>query len=142
MSLSEGQLCNLHIALSDMLPLPEQLVRIAVEGMFGIENWEPTDEDGFYLDNAKAQDYNVDSPHFYVHQSQIWSQLSHNEYGSLDDDESKSNYQNKFNSHKDEVMIDSVKQTQFDKSISAGISKGASRFLVKAFLRTLPVSRA
>ena len=89
MSLSEKELCNLHVAIKGMLPLPEQLIRIAVEGLFGIEHWEPNDEDGFYVDNAKAQDYEVETSQF-VYQSQIWSQLSHNEYGSLDDDESKS----------------------------------------------------
>ena len=110
MPLSEKQLCNLHIALSDMLPLPEQLIQFVVNGLFNIENWEATDDDGFYVDNIKADDLDLEESQFYVYQSQIWSQLSQNEYGDLDDDESKSNYQNKFNSHKDEDIISSIIQ--------------------------------
>ena len=110
MPLSEKELCNLHIALSDMLPLPEQLIQFVVNGLFNIENWEATDDDGFYVDNIKADDLDLEESQFYVYQSQIWSQLSQNEYGDLDDDESKSNYQNKFNSHKDEEIISSIIQ--------------------------------
>ena len=63
-------LVNLHIALENEFPIPEDTLIALVRNQFSLDNWYPNEDDGFILIDEENDMFDDEIIHYYVDQTQ------------------------------------------------------------------------
>ncbi|MDC3298049.1 hypothetical protein OAU99_01585 [Candidatus Poseidoniaceae archaeon] len=110
--LEESQICNLHVALKNQFPLPEQTLIDTVRKCFNNDEWLPNDEDGFTLIEEKSESFCSNQIlHYYIDQTQDYFLLSRNEFGDKESQSQKGVVQSNFDSFIDNDVILNISQS-------------------------------
>tara|TARA_B100000965_G_scaffold395170_1_gene408328 strand:- start:3258 stop:5831 length:2574 start_codon:yes stop_codon:yes gene_type:complete len=102
-------LVNLHIALENEFPIPEDTLIALVRNQFSLDNWYPSEDDGFILIDEENDMFDDEIIHYYVDQTQ---EFYLNARGMLDETESSemSDNQQQFKEFRDNEAIEKIQQ--------------------------------
>lgn len=102
-------LVNLHIALENEFPIPEDTLIALVRNQFSLDNWYPNEDDGFILIDEENDMLEDEIIHYYVDQTQ---EFYLNARGMLDETESSemSDNQQQFKEFRDNEAIEKIQQ--------------------------------
>ena len=102
-------LVNLHIALENEFPIPEDTLIALVRNQFSLDNWYPNEDDGFILIDEENDMFDDEIIHYYVDQTQ---EFYLNARRMLDETEPSemSDNQQQFKEFRDNEVIENIQQ--------------------------------
>ena len=121
--LSISQLCCLHEAVKERMPLPKRTLIKTVERAFSLENWSPKNNNGFTFYDETSDEFKGISLTYCI-QTQRWNSLS---FGRLQDDRTSS-FQTKYNSavQQNQQLVERITDALFEVRIDACLNTALS----------------
>ena len=80
-NLIEEKLSNLHIALKNEFPLPENTLKDLVRDVFKIDDLDLSEDDGFTIIDIESDGFPGEVEQYYKDQTQDYYLISRNQYG-------------------------------------------------------------
>jgi hypothetical protein len=143
------QLCCLHEAIKNRMPIPRNTLIKTVEKAFEIEGWTPQNKHGFsIIEETPSSPEEFDClPLTYSIQTQRWNSLSNGQLGAIDDEifEIQETYNKNVKSNPElvEKVINSLFEARIDAMLPTAIEEiqkeyGTAHELVDALLHMNP----
>ena len=102
-------LINLHIALEDEFPIPEDTIITLVNNLFEIRDWYPNENEGFVLIDEENDVFENEITQYYVDQTQEFYFNARNKLDDIESSQGKNNQQ-QFVEKRDDELIDNIQQ--------------------------------
>ena len=109
--IEEKGLSNLHIALKNEFPLPENTLKDLVRDVFKIDDLDLSEDDGFTIIDIESDGFPGERvEQYYVDQTQDYYLISRNQYGKNEPESYKrTGIQANFNYNADKELINQIK---------------------------------